>query len=81
MWDIFHSYYKKVQNYLFRPEFELYDLDKDPDEMNNLATDNEFSDILNSLKDKLKTFQQKTRDPWQIMWSHDSSMQGTGVNL
>jgi N-sulfoglucosamine sulfohydrolase len=72
---------KKVSDYLFRPEFELYDLDKDSDEINNLASDKDFEKVLTDMKSKLKAFQMKTKDPWIIMWDHDNSMQGTGVNL
>jgi N-sulfoglucosamine sulfohydrolase len=72
---------KKVKNYLFRPEFELYDLSKDPNEANNLATNKNFKDILENMQNKMKTFQTKTKDPWMIMWSHDASLQGSGVNL
>jgi N-sulfoglucosamine sulfohydrolase len=72
---------KKVKNYLFRPEFELYDLSKDPNEANNLATNKDFKDILENMQNKMKTFQTKTKDPWMIMWSHDASLQGSGVNL
>ncbi|WP_077406360.1 sulfatase family protein [Cellulophaga omnivescoria] len=72
---------KKVQDFLFRPEFELYDLDKDPNELNNLANKQEFKNKLENLKEKLKEFQTKTADPWKIMWNHDASLQGAGVNL
>lgn len=72
---------RKVEDYLFRPEFELYDLAKDPDERNNLVGNKDFEEKLESLKTKLKSFQTKTKDPWMIMWDHDSSIQGTGVNL
>lgn len=72
---------RKVQDYLFRPEFELYDLSKDPEERNNLVGNKDFEEKLESLKTKLKGFQTKTKDPWMIMWNHDSSIQGTGVNL
>ncbi|RKR12176.1 N-sulfoglucosamine sulfohydrolase [Maribacter vaceletii] len=72
---------RKVEDYLFRPEFELYDLSKDPDERNNLVGNKDFEEKLESLKTKLKGFQRKTKDPWMIMWDHDSSIQGTGVNL
>ncbi len=72
---------KKIKDYLFRPEFELYDLSKDPNESNNLATNNAFNGVLETMKDKMKTFQTKTKDPWMIMWSHDASLQGSGVNL
>lgn len=72
---------RKVTDYLFRAEFELYDLSSDPWESKNLATDKKYDEILEGLKSKLKTYQQKTKDPWIIMWDHDSSMQGSGVNL
>ena len=72
---------RKVQDFLFRAEFELYDLKKDPDELNNLATNKEFKETLESMKTKLKKFQKDTSDPWMIMWGHDASLQGTGVNL
>ena len=72
---------RKVKDYLFRPEFELYDLSSDPDEQNNLANKKSHSDILHRLQEKLKAFQIKTKDPWQIMWEHESQVQGTGVNL
>lgn len=72
---------RKVKDYLFRPEFELYDLSVDPDEATNLADQEKFSEILHHLQDKLKAFQLKTKDPWQIMWDHETQEQGTGVNL
>jgi len=72
---------RKVNDYLFRPEFELYDLANDPGEINNLADKEDFRDKLKEMQEGLKAFQLKTRDPWIIMWDHDNSMQGTGVNL
>ena len=72
---------KKVKDYLFRPEFELYDLSKDPNESNNLATNEAFKEVLETMQTKMKAFQTKTKDPWMIMWSHDASLQGSGVNL
>ncbi|MGJ8642136.1 MAG: sulfatase family protein [Luteolibacter sp.] len=72
---------RKVKDYLFRAEFELYDLSADPDEIHNLATEKKSAEKLKHLKEKLKAFQLKTKDPWQIMWSHESSVMGTGVDL
>ena len=72
---------RKVQDYLNHPEFELFDLDKDPGEIHNLAGDKKFAGVLEEMKAKLKAFQKNTRDPWLIMWNHDSSMQGNGVGL
>ncbi len=72
---------RSVESYLFRDEFELYDLEEDPDEIMNLADDPQYADKLEQMKKSLRAFQLKTNDPWLIMWDHDSSMQGTGVNL
>lgn len=72
---------KAVKDFLFRPEFELYDLKTDPNEINNLAYNKSFEIILDKMKNKMKAFQTKTKDPWMIAWSHDASLQGTGVNL
>ncbi|MGJ8658345.1 sulfatase family protein [Cellulophaga fucicola] len=72
---------KKVKDFLFRPEFEMYNLEKDPNELDNLAYKKDFKNKVENLKAKLKAFQTKTADPWSIMWNHDASLQGTGVNL
>lgn len=66
---------RKVKNYLFRPEFELYDLAKDPAEIQNLASNKKYADVLVMMKAKLKEFQKRTSDPWIIMWNHDSDLQ------
>lgn len=72
---------RKVKDYLYRAEFELYDLVSDPDELVNLADMPEQADRLQMLKDKIKAFQIETRDPWQIIWGNQSQLQGTGVDL
>ncbi|UZO82213.1 sulfatase [Aquimarina sp. ERC-38] len=72
---------KKVKDYLFRPEFELYNLSDDPDEIHNLATIEGHQATLKLLKTKMKAYQAKTKDPWMIIWGHDTSLQGSGVNL
>jgi len=72
---------RPVKDYLYRAEFELYDLSKDPEELVNLADKKRHANTLRKLQEKLKTFQIKTRDPWQIMWNNESQVQGTGVNL
>ena len=69
------------KDYLFRPEFELYNLAADPDESANLADEEIHAEVLDRLRGKLKAFQLKTRDPWLIMWDNDAQLQGTGVNL
>ena len=72
---------RKVQDYLFRAEFELYDLATDPDELHNLATEASHAVDLKRMQEKLKQWQLKTHDPWQIIWDNESTMQGPGVRL
>lgn len=45
------------------PEFELYDLEKDPHEFYNLAGDPSLGHILEELKEKLNQWQEETNDP------------------
>lgn len=72
---------RKTKDYLFRSEFELYDLSTDPDELVNLSGHKQYAERLDELKAKLKAFQLRTKDPWQIMWDNETSVQGTGVGL
>jgi N-sulfoglucosamine sulfohydrolase len=72
---------RTVKAYLNRPEFELYDLETDPDEIKNLAYDKTYKSLLGEMQQKLKDKQRATSDPWLIMWEHDASLQGSGVNL
>ncbi|MBT5186915.1 MAG: sulfatase-like hydrolase/transferase, partial [Kordiimonadaceae bacterium] len=59
---------RTVEAYMHRPEFELFDIEKDPLESKNLADDPEFKDILEAHKVKLKEFQRSTQDPWLLKW-------------
>lgn len=62
---------RKVDAYVHRPRFELYDLENDPDELNNLAEDPEHRALAESFKDKLRAFQKETRDPWLHKWIYE----------
>ncbi len=71
---------RTVKDYLFRPRFELYDLVKDPFENKNLALEPAHAATLLSLQKKIKDFQLKTNDPWQISWGdYRTKEQGSGV--
>ena len=72
---------KKTEDYLHRPEFELFDLSKDPNELNNLADNKDYKEVLDGLIAKMKAFQLKTKDPWYNSWNYDPALQGTGLNL
>jgi N-sulfoglucosamine sulfohydrolase len=62
---------RSVSAYEHRPQFELYDLQKDPDEIHNLAQDAAQRDRLAELKQKLRQFQKRTNDPWILKWQHE----------
>ena len=67
------SYYadRKIEAFIHRPEFELYDLTRDPHEIDNLASNAEYRDMLIRLKEKLRKFQNDTGDPWIVKWERD----------
>ena len=62
---------RSVDAYLHRPKFELYDLENDPHEVNNLADDPRRAKVLEKLKAKLKDFQKRTKDPWILKWKYE----------
>ncbi|MFC2084392.1 sulfatase [Bacteroidota bacterium] len=54
--------YKLIHFYYDIDEWELYDLDKDPNELNNVYNNPGYSDIVNNLKKELKKLQDKYGD-------------------
>jgi N-sulfoglucosamine sulfohydrolase len=62
---------RTVEAYLHRPRFELYDLENDPDEINNLADRTEFQDMVEDFSAKLQKFQKETKDPWVSKWIYE----------
>jgi N-sulfoglucosamine sulfohydrolase len=62
---------RTVKAYIHRAPFELYDLEKDPDEIHNLAGDAKHAGVLAELKGKLRDFQKRTRDPWILKWDYE----------
>lgn len=61
---------RSMQNYLHRPEFELYDLTSDPNELNNLAADPRHAKQVEGFIEQLKAFQTQTSDPWLHKWDY-----------
>ena len=78
-----NPYYGKraTEKYLHRPEFELYDLENDPDEIVNLSENPHYASCLADMKSALRQWQYATDDPWLIMWNHDTALQGIGEKL
>ncbi len=55
---------RPLGNYVRRPPEELYDLDADPHEVNNLADDPAQGPRLQGFRDQMEAWQRDTRDPW-----------------
>lgn len=62
---------RSVNDYIHRPEFELFDIESDPDESVNLANEAKYKTVLNQLKDEMKRFQSRTKDPWKLKWNYE----------
>ncbi|MEA1950599.1 MAG: sulfatase [Planctomycetota bacterium] len=62
---------RTVEAYLHRPRHELYDLQSDPDEVKNLATDPQHAAVLGQLQAKLEAWQRKTKDPWVVKYEYE----------
>lgn len=62
---------RTVERYIHRPEFELFDLESDPDETTNLAEMSEHAELLETMKEELRAFQTKTKDPWIMKWNYE----------
>ena len=62
---------KTVGQYVQRPEFELFDIRRDPNESTNLADSPGHADLLEKYKAKLKAMQQEFDDPWILKWKYE----------
>lgn len=62
---------RSIEAYIHRPRFELYDLDIDPYETNNLAEREEYQQMIQTFAGKLQAFQEKTGDPWLHKWTYE----------
>ena len=60
-----------VGRYVQRPEFELYDIYRDPHETKNLADSAEHQKTLAEYKAKLKQMQREMEDPWIMKWDYE----------
>lgn len=62
---------RDISSYTSRPEFELYNLQEDPLESINLINSASHQELLMALQSRIKTFQQRTNDPWIVKWDHE----------
>lgn len=61
---------RTVKQYTVRPAWELYDLQADPGESQNLADQPQHAALLKEMQQKIREFQVRTGDPWAIKWEH-----------
>ncbi len=62
---------KRIDNFLQRPRFELYDVLADPGETNNLAGNPAYAGILEGLIGEVREFQRRAGDPWVVKWAYE----------
>lgn len=62
---------RTVDEYIHRPQFELYDLEQDAAETHNLADLPEHVNLLSEMQAKLKEYQKSTGDPWVKKWEYE----------
>jgi N-sulfoglucosamine sulfohydrolase len=62
---------RSVYDYVFRQRHELYDLEADPHELRNLASDPAHQQVLGELQTKLQSWQKTTGDPWELKWHYE----------
>ncbi|XP_032669145.1 N-sulphoglucosamine sulphohydrolase [Odontomachus brunneus] len=74
----FLPWFKTLRKYYQRPEWELYDLKYDPEELNNIALKPSMQSIFIDLQQRLFDWMKVTKDPW--LCAPDGVLQDTGVN-
>lgn len=62
---------RSIEAYLQRPRHELYALQADPAEIQNLASAKAHQAALTDLQNRLKQFQQETSDPWIVKYQYE----------
>jgi N-sulfoglucosamine sulfohydrolase len=62
---------RSVRQYLHRDREELYDLSKDPNELENVAGNPSYATALEEMRRELLDFRRKTNDPWLILLNYE----------
>ncbi len=62
---------RSVEEYIHRPEFELYDMQADPWESKNLAYLPEYAEALAAYREMLWDFEVRTSDPWLLKQEYE----------
>jgi N-sulfoglucosamine sulfohydrolase len=63
---------RSVAAYVHRPKEELYDLLRDPNELENLAANPAHAAALTDLRDRMRQWQRDTTDPWLILYREEN---------
>ncbi|CAO1370471.1 unnamed protein product [Diamesa serratosioi] len=58
-------WYKNLNSYYNRPEFEMFDLKLDPEELANVYDKKDYSDVRKELEKRLSDWLVETNDPWR----------------
>ncbi|HBP56339.1 MAG: sulfatase [Limisphaerales bacterium] len=62
---------RRIGDYIQRPRHELYNMEADPAEIENLASNPEFERTLSNLQDRLRAFQEASGDPWVVKYKYE----------
>jgi N-sulfoglucosamine sulfohydrolase len=62
---------RRIGDYIQRPRHELYNMEADPAEIENLASNPEFERTLRNLQDRLRAFQEASGDPWVVKYKYE----------
>ena len=62
---------RTIEQYVHRPAEELYDLTTDPNELKNLASDAAHAKTLSELRKTLRSWQERTADPWVVKYRYE----------
>jgi N-sulfoglucosamine sulfohydrolase len=62
---------RDLDHFVHRPAEELYDLEADPHELKNVAAAPRYAEVLGDLRERLKEWQRRTRDPWLVKDRHE----------
>ncbi|GAB7359527.1 hypothetical protein MBLNU230_g6716t1 [Neophaeotheca triangularis] len=55
---------RRIEDYLQRGPEQLFDMENDPKELNDLAGKPEYAEIVDSMRKELEAWQWRTQDPW-----------------
>lgn len=70
---------RAFKDYIFRPAEQLFDMENDPLEINDLAKDPQYASVLEDLRKRLEAWQRETDDLW--LYKDGQSVKGLEVWL